>query len=784
MTGIKTIKATRHLWALLLAMHLALIGRAEDSTNSVASTERLGTIVEFTLRAGTNRPISSATAKALGLGEEKLPAIQVGFLPPGETHICAFGVSLHNTNDLFVALIDKETRSGKVWLTSPTGEIRATILTSSNSAPQVVSNDLHANEFVEQIGIWLELSAPVATNSSPLSGDSESFGEDRPDASGTVREISDKFGHDELQKLHQLLNSAEFQSRLTNYNCGDPVPRLMFSTRLRPAGFATTRAVEIYHSPGLSPSGRTRCLLFGVDYLLDKAVARLDPDPKQEDTREPHCDCSKRDSKEEWVTFPGPTEILAHAKVAAKNAARKADEAEEEKMKNLSVVHLDPAGVLVEPDASEHLVSREKLLGKLPPETDMELFAIDPGFKHWAYVIKRGGKQLVVLDGEEGKEYDEIPGHQRLEFSADGKHFAYIAKRAGKMMVVVDSKEEKAYDGIEEMFHPIFSPDGQHLAYIASKPVLGFLPPKIFAVVDGQEQKSYELVEAIQFSPDSKHLAYDADKKWNRESVVVLDGKESKTYSGLSGKAFSLDGNQLAFIAHRRSDKNPESTGTDLVVVNGKEGKPYQSISFLLRFSPDSKHLAYLAGKGSSGMKLLVRDDVETKYAHLDLGPFSPDSQHLACVGLFETNWLVLIDGKKLEPQVHLASKERGFSPVSDLTFSPDSRHLVYVSRGTEANWLVVLDGKAVKDYEGIAVSPVFSPDSKRLAYVVKRGGKSIPIFGGQEGKEYDKILTWRSALEDGAQTKGLDFGEKGVLQTMAIRGREILRLEIEFVKK
>jgi len=34
---------------------------------------------------------------------------------------------------------------------------------------------------------------------------------------------------------------------------------------------ATTRAVEIYHSPGLSPAGHTRCLMFAVDYLLDKA---------------------------------------------------------------------------------------------------------------------------------------------------------------------------------------------------------------------------------------------------------------------------------------------------------------------------------------------------------------------------------------------------------------------------------------------------------------------------------------------------------------------------------
>jgi len=766
-----------------MAIHLASNGQAQEPTHAQAATGRLSPIIDFTFREGTNRPIGPATAKALGLGEEKIPAIQAAILLPGESQIRAFGVSLKNTNDLFVALIDKVTRSGKVWLTSPAGEIRVTILTASNSPPKVVSNNLHADEFVEQIGIWLELSAPIATNSNPLPGDGESLGEDRSDASGTVREISDKFGHNELQKLYQLLNSAEFQSRLTNYNCGDPVPKLMFSVSLRPSGFATTRAVEIYHSPGLSPSGRTRCLLFGVDYLLDKAVAGLDPDPKQEDTREPHCDCSKRDSKEEWVTFPGPTEILAHAKVAAKDAARRADEAEEEKEGNLSVAHLDPSGVLVKPDnVREHLVTREKSLCKLPPESDMTLFTVDPSFNHWAYVIKRGGKQIVVLDGVEGKEYDDIPYHQRLEFSADGKHFAYVAKRAGKMVVVADGKEGRPYDEIEDLFHPLYSPDGQHLAYIASQTVLGFMPPKMFVVLDGHEQKSYELVEGIFFSPDSRHLAYNADKKWNRGTVLVVDEKEGRSYDQIVGGCFSPDGNRLAYVAYNRTDSSAEIPGMDLAVVDGKEGKAYRSVSSI-HFSPDNKHVAYVAGQGSSGMGILVRDEVERKYRHVGIGSFSPDSAHLASLGLFETNWLVLIDGKKLEPQVHLAANERSFGPVNDLIFSQDSRHLAYISRGSETNWLVVLDGKVVKAYEGIAVSPVFSPDSQRLAYVIKRVGKSIPVLGGQEGNEYDQILTWQKSLEDGGQTIGLSFDEKGLLHAMAIRGREILRLEIELVK-
>lgn len=779
----KSFKGAGFFCALLVGLHVALGAPGEITTNDTAAPNRLASIVSFTFQKGTNKPISAATSRALGIGDEAVPSTQVAILFPGETQVHGFGVSSRNTNDLTVSLIDKNTRSGKVWLTLPAGEIRKTVLVSSNKPPELVPNERYAEEFVKQIGIWLQVCTPPPTNHPTLSGDSESLGEIGADSSGTVREISDRFGHDELNRLYQLLNSKVFQSKLTNYNCGDPVPRLDFSVSLRAAGNYATRAVEIYHSPGLSPGGRTRCLLFGMGYLLDKAVTSLDPNPKQETAREPHCDCAKRDGKEEWVSFPGPDEILAPAKVAEKVAARKADEALEEKEENLTVTHLNPAARQIEPKpAGEHLVTREKSLGRLPATADMNLFAFDPSFNHWACVVKRNGKQFVVLDGVEGKEFDEIPDHQRLAFSADGKHFAYIGRRGDKMLVVRDGKEQKPYDRIEELFHPIFSPDGNRLAYIATKRVLAFPPEQSFAVVDGVEQKGYDLVEGIFFSPDSRHLAYNADKKWNRGTVLVVDGKEGKSYDQITGGCFSPDGDRLIYVAYRRTDKNSEVPGLDFAVLDGMEQKSYRSVSSC-QFSPDSKHIAYVAAKGSTGMKMLVCDGDERNYGNLELGPFSPDSKHLACVALFGTNWWVLIDGKKLDPQERVLTAERGFSPLHDLTFSPDSQHLAYIARKSETNWSVMLDGKTINTCGGFALSPIFSPDSRRLAYVIRRGEKNIPVFGEREGNEYDQLFTWRGSLAEGAKFFGLGFDEKGTVHAMAMRDREIFRLDLELVK-
>lgn len=137
-------------------------------TNAVsADSEKLSPIVDFTLKNGTNRPIGQVTAKAFGLGEEKIPATQLILSRKGETLVHFFAVSARNTNDLFVALIDQATRGGTVWWTSRSGEIRATILTSSNSPPKTVTNASHADEFAEEISLFFQFVTPPPWEDAP-----------------------------------------------------------------------------------------------------------------------------------------------------------------------------------------------------------------------------------------------------------------------------------------------------------------------------------------------------------------------------------------------------------------------------------------------------------------------------------------------------------------------------------------------------------------------------------------------------------------------------------------
>jgi len=77
---------TKHrcfICACLLLTALSFTARAADSAGTNAINNQLAPVIEFTLKSGTNRPISAATAKALGLGNEKLLLRQIGLTKRG-----------------------------------------------------------------------------------------------------------------------------------------------------------------------------------------------------------------------------------------------------------------------------------------------------------------------------------------------------------------------------------------------------------------------------------------------------------------------------------------------------------------------------------------------------------------------------------------------------------------------------------------------------------------------------------------------------------------------------
>ena len=64
------------------------------------------------------------------------------------------------------------------------------------------------------------------------------------------------------------------------------------------------------------------------------------------------------------------------------------------------------------------MLTREVSLGEIDPGIIVENLAVSSDGKHVAYVAGRGNKRLVVVDGEEGKEYDGFLRGSKLVFDS------------------------------------------------------------------------------------------------------------------------------------------------------------------------------------------------------------------------------------------------------------------------------------------------------------------------------------------------------------------------------
>lgn len=243
-------------------------------------------------------------------------------------------------------------------------------------------------------------------------------------------------------------------------------------------------------------------------------------------------------------------------------------------------------------------------------------------------------------------------------------------------------------------------------------------------------------VRADAFSPDMRHAAYLTG--YGGKLIVVVDGVKGKKYDGLA------------------SGNMPGS---------------------LVVFSPDSKHVAYVAIRNQKSV--LVVDGVEGKeYDHIYLGKtiFSPDSKIVPFMATRDGKRMFVVDGK-----------EQNDTKGKWLLLSTDFNRFPYV-REWDGQWIVIFEDASSKEYDGFngrlpderylpyqgSQNIVFSPDTKRYAYVAGRFTKevkrAIEAAGGLgELKRFSDIyrlnerdLHWFAVI-DGAEGKEYDEVDKPV---------------------
>ena len=168
-----------------------------------------------------------------------------------------------------------------------------------------------------------------------------------------------------------------------------------------------------------------------------------------------------------------------------------------------------------------------------------------------------------------------------------------------------------------------------------------------------------------------------------------------------------------------------------VAVENGKEGKAYDGVSRLL-FSPDGHRLAYLADSGEK--KVLVVDGEEGK-------PYA---------SIVEADAMKLVHGCNDEFCWDAYYIEKHF------LFSPDSKRVAYVAKVSEKRfnvsekWSAVVGGMEQRPYDGIG-GLNFSPDSRHVAYVAGAEAKQFVVVDGNEGKQYDGLVKGTTCNFDSA---------------------------------
>jgi len=139
----------------------------------------------------------------------------------------------------------------------------------------------------------------------------------------------------------------------------------------------------------------------------------------------------------------------------------------------------------------------------------------DPSGRHYARVVQREDKQVVIRDGKPGPEYDQVG---EVAFSAGGESLAYEAQRGNQHLMVLDDREwPLKAEVVQESFQ--VSPDNKRLALVT------WHQDKWQVMVDGRPDPPFDFIfiETLKFSPNSSHIGYLALK--GSKLAAVVDGK-------------------------------------------------------------------------------------------------------------------------------------------------------------------------------------------------------------------------------------------------------------------
>lgn len=329
-------------------------------------------------------------------------------------------------------------------------------------------------------------------------------------------------------------------------------------------------------------------------------------------------------------------------------------------------------------------------------------------------VVPAGATVLYVIPDD----YAEPLDGWSPRCSADHTFCAYHARRGPESFVVVNGKPGPVYEDVRSI---VFSRSGQ-VAYEARRNGVWVV------VTDGKEGPPFDRIEHLTFGGNV--VAYVGERATRRR--VVVGARMSEEDSAITGFTLSRDGTSYAYVVTR------EQTMVSLsgLFLNGKyfwEDNLISSVSFTNDGRLVFASRTGTAGKGRS--KLMMGDEVLSEHSEiLTAIAISSDGKQWApvgCVGAAAQRRCVLTrDGATV----------REAAAIDLPTFAPDGSTLAYAARPVGGQWRVVVGDRTGPDVDAVLGPIVFSADSRRYAYPVRKGRSEAVVVDHVVGPSFEAV--------------------------------------------